>query len=311
MNSPKHINYEIRPYKFTERKMLLASLQRICNFFKGDYQYIGMGGLAFTDFKLFHKELHIKELTSIEGGNFSAERLEFNSPYSFIDIIRTNTTSALSKINLTKKSLIWLDYDGTLDTYMFEDITLIFNKIPEGSIYIVTCNKELKNPESGEEHTTDSFKNIFGSLTPFDIKNSDFSSENNHGTIRKMLGDHINRLIGERNDREEDNLEFHQLFNILYQENRGARMYTFGGLVTNENIKMEDLDLDAFDFIVNNDKPYHIKIPNLTRKEIELIDKYLYKNEEELISKKIVSEVEIEKYKKAYKYVPHFYDIRI
>lgn len=109
MNSPKHLNYETRPAKFAERKMLLSTFLRICNHFKHDYQYIGLGGLSFTDFKLFHKELHIENMYSIEGGRFEEERVKFNLPYSFIEIFHEFTSDALTKIDLTKKSLVWLD----------------------------------------------------------------------------------------------------------------------------------------------------------------------------------------------------------
>ena len=77
MNSPKKINYETRPFKFTERKMLLSTFIRLSNKYESPYQYIGFGGLTFTDFKLFHKELHIEKMHSIEGGDFSTERLSF------------------------------------------------------------------------------------------------------------------------------------------------------------------------------------------------------------------------------------------
>ena len=79
MNSPLIINYELRPAKFTERKMLLAVLTRICAFYDSPYQYIGFGGLDYTDFKLFHKELYIDKMISIEGGRkISKERTVFN-----------------------------------------------------------------------------------------------------------------------------------------------------------------------------------------------------------------------------------------
>lgn len=56
MKSPTVLNYEIRPCKFAERRMLLASFARIIGVFKQQYQYVGFGGLSFTDFKLFHRE---------------------------------------------------------------------------------------------------------------------------------------------------------------------------------------------------------------------------------------------------------------
>ncbi len=310
MNSPKQINYETRPFKFTERKMLLASLQKVCSFYGGDYQYIGLGGIAYTDFKLFHKELHVDNLYSIEGGNIPLERLKFNSPYSFINLLKNKTTIALNDIPLEKKSLLWLDYDGVLDNYMFDDLNIIFRKLPIGSIYIFTCNRELKDEENNE-YTTELFKEKFGNLIPFGIENKDFSSQNNYKTIRNMFINHINSILRERNRIEDLNFQFHQLFNILYQENRGARMYTFGGIITDNDLNLSDLDINSFNFINTEENAYRIEIPNLTRKEIDLINSYLYVNEEELVKLNIVTKSEVDKYKETYKYMPHYYDIRL
>jgi len=310
MNSPKQLNYETRPFKFTERKMLLASLQKICNYYGADYQYIGLGGIAFTDFKLFHKELHIDKLYSIEGGSIAKEKLEFNCPYSFINLVINKTTTALNDIPLDKKSLLWLDYDGVLDNYMFDDIDIIFRKLPIGSVYIFTCNRELKDDENNE-YTTELFKKKFGNLVPFNIENKDFSSQNNFKTIRNMFVKHINSILRERVKIENIKFQFCQLFNILYQENRGARMYTFGGILTEENFNFNDLGIKNFDFINIDEKAYNIEIPNLTRKEIDLLDSYLDKDEKELVNKKIVTLSEFNKYKKVYKYLPQFFDVRI
>lgn len=309
MNSPKYLNYEVRPLKFTERKMMLASLQRICNHFNGNHQYIGLGGLAFTDFKLFHRELHINEMTSIEAGSFSLEKLIYNSPFSFIKILNESTTTALNSVDLNKKSLVWLDYDGTLDNYMFDDVTTLFSKLPAGSIYIITCNKELKDDNSRIEYTTDQFKEKFGNLVPFDISNQDFSSSNNHNTIKKMFTNHINKILLNRS-KVDITLEFTQLFNIVYQENRGANMYTFGGVIHSETSEIVDLNLSDFEFSILKDEPYRVELPNLTRREVELINSKIYTKEEELLEMKIISESDLRKYKKSYKYIPHFYDVR-
>jgi hypothetical protein len=310
MNSPKYLNYETRPLKFTERKMLLACLQRICNHYGNDYQYIGFGGLAFTDFKLFHKELHINNLFSIEGGTFSSERLAYNSPYSFINILKTNSTDALNKIDLTKKTLIWLDYDGALDNYMFDDIQALFKKLPLGSVYIFSCNRELKEKKLQKEYTKEQFREYFGNRTPFKIDNPDFSIERSSGTIRKMLKTEIETIIQERNLIEESDFEFKQIFNIHYQENRGAKMFTYGGILTRKSTLINELGLNAFDFITEDESTFEIAVPNITRKEFELIDKHLYEREE-LLTENIITKSDIEEYVKIYKYVPHFYDIRI
>lgn len=308
MNSPKKLNYETRPHKFAERKMLLASLLKLCNYFGKSYQYIGFGGLAFTDFKLFHKELHIEELFSIEGGSFSLERVSFNSPYPFITIKQSNSSKALTEIDLTKKSLVWLDYEDALENFMFDDIALLFGKLPLGSIYLVSCNRELKMKKTGVEYLKEEFKDKFGNIVPFNIENSDFSSLNNSITISRMFNKHIDSIIEERNSIEDSNLKFHQLYNLLYEEYRGARMYTFGGVIAEESFNKHVAGLEIFDFINN---PFQIEIPNLTRKEIDLLDSHLFEREEELLSLKIITEKELNQYKIIYKYIPHFYDIRL
>ncbi|MCY1661093.1 O-methyltransferase [Chryseobacterium sp. SL1] len=312
MNSPKRLNYETRPAKFTERKMLLSSFLRICNQYKDRYQYIGLGGLAFTDFKLFHKELHINEMHSFEAGSFSMDKLNVNCPYSFINIRKESSTEALPKIDLTKKTLVWLDYDDSLENFMFEDLAILMNKLPVGSIYLMSCNRQLKSDESGEIYTVEEFREKFGGLTPFNVTEKDLSGGEDFNTIRKMLSQLINKIIKDRN-RNGENIVFQQLYNILYQENRGARMFTFGGVITESDKTFEELNQSDFDFIKNDDSVYKIDIPNLTSKEIDLINKNISNDEalKDIIDKRIATEVEIDKHKDIYKYLPNFYDVRI
>lgn len=312
MNSPRKINYELRPAKFTERKMLLASLTSICRFYNLDYQYIGFGGLSFTDFKLFHKELHINKMTSIEGGDLlQRERVEFNRPFSFINLEYGLSTTILTKLNLSEPSIIWLDYDNALENNMFEDISILFRKLPAGSIYIFTSNRELKDKDTGNQYEVESFSKKFGSLIPFDVKNVDFSGTENYKTIRKMLLGHINSFIDERNlSNEDEDLKFYQLFNFLYQENGGAKMYTFGGVIDKDNSDLINLNINNFEFIKFDEEPYRINIPNLTIKESDYIDKN-FDDEESIMASRIIEQQELKKYKQTYKYLPNYFDVRL
>jgi hypothetical protein len=309
MNSSKRLNYETRPAKFTERKMLLSSFLRICNLYGGNYQYIGLGGVSFTDFKLFHKELHINEMYSLEGGDFSKEKLQINLPFSFIKIIKERTTIALNKLDLDRRTLVWLDYDDTLKPYMFEDLEILLRRMPVGSVYLMSCNKELKSDETRDEYTVEEFREIYGDLVPFELKAKDFSASEDYKTIRTMFSTFINKIMKER----DEEIKFQQLYNFLYQENRGARMYTFGGVIMEKEKKIQELNLNDFDFIKEADEPYKIELPNLTSKEIDLINRNISDEEalEELINKKIVKKSEIDQHKQTYKYLPNFYDVRL
>lgn len=312
MNSPEKINYETRPFKFTERKMLLSSFTRLCNKYEIPYQYIGFGGLAFTDFKLFHKELHIHDMHSIEGGDFSHERLSFNSPYSFIKIHKDFSTDALAKINLGLKSIVWLDYDGVVEPYMFEDLSLLMHKLPVGSIYLMTCNRQLRSEETGKPYMIDEFKDKFGAIVPFDLKQKDLSGEESCKTIRRMFLLHIENVLDGRNKRNE-NIKFNQLYNIVYEENRGAKMFTFGGVITDDSTEFDTLNLSDFSFIKTDEENYKIEIPNITFREEIYINQHIGDSEkiDSLKRQKIIKEQDIEKYISIYKFLPTFFDVRV
>ena len=310
MNSPLKINYELRPYKFTERKMLLSTFASICHFYQSEYQYIGFGGLSFTDFKLFHKELHIEKMCSIEGGDLSKERLEFNCPYSFIEIHKDLSTNVLSRIKLNNQSIVWLDYDGVLDNYMFEDLSLLMRQLPIGSVYLITCNRELKSEETGTEYTVEQFKDKFNTLVPFDITTKGFSSTENYRTIRKMFSTQIENIMNDR-IRNGEGIKFLQLYNIIYQENRGAKMFTFGGVITNSSTTINDFSINDFSFISTNENVYKIQIPNLTFKEEIHINQHIPDKIVNLKSTNIIDSNDIDKYTAMYKFLPNFFDVRI
>jgi len=310
MKSPTVLNYEIRPCKFVERRMLLSVLSRIIPLFQQEYQYIGFGGLSFADFKMFHRELHINQMFSIECG-YPKKKLEFNKPYSCIHIHTGRSINELNKIDLTKPSIIWLDYDGCLTPEIFAELEIIFNRIPHGSIYLMSCNRQMRN-ENNQEYTIDELKDIFGTLVPWDVDNKCCAEPQTSYTIRKMLELDCANTIKDRNKLLEKKLKFKPIFNITYEEYRGARMFTYGGIVLHDDFNDELLHFEEFDF-VETSVPYKIEIPNLTYREAMALNQALNieNDEKSLISNDIIKEEDVRKYKKCYKYLPNFYDVRM
>lgn len=309
MKSPTALNYEIRPCKFVERRMLLSAFMRILPLFNSNYQYIGFGGLSFTDFKLFHRELHINTMYSIEGG-YNENKLEFNKPYSCIKVLCGKSLAMLSTIELTQPSIIWLDYDDCLSLDVFNDLEHILMRIPHGSIYLMSCNRQLrkdKTPYSIEELT-----GIYNNLVPLGLEKDCCSSSKAADTIRRMLEGDCKNVLSDRNKTEVTRLKFKTLFNLIYEEYRGARMYTFGGIVLDESFDEKSLNLRDLDFI-DTSQPYEIDIPNLTYREATALNQILNFDEKEkyFINNSIIDKDEIDRYKKYYKYLPNFYDVRL
>lgn len=309
MKSPTALNYEIRPCKFAERRMLLSSFARIIGVFKQRYQYIGFGGLSFTDFKLFHKELHINDMYSIEGG-YCTHKLEFNKPYSCISILHGHSSDMLSSIDLTKPSIIWLDYDDVLSLDVFTDLELVLHSIPRGSIYIMSCNRQLRKDRTSP-YSKEELRDIYGSLVPFDIQDDCCTDINSSSTIKKMIEADCNNILKNRNKLGE-NLMYKSLYNIKYSEYRGARMFTCGGVILNKEDLDLDLNLEDLEYI-STELPYEIDIPNLTYRETNYLNQVLgiSEKEQELVDKEIILYEDIEKYKKIYKFIPNFYDVRL
>lgn len=313
MKSPSLLNYEIRPCKFVERRMLLASLYQIVINTRLQYQYIGFGGLAFTDFKLFHKELSVDSMYSIEGG-FTPEKLEFNKPFSCIKILHGLSTKMLLKIDLSKPSIVWLDYDGVLSMDVFTDINILFNSLPHGSVYIMSCNRQLQNDDANppRPYTNEEFEATFKGLVPYDIEKNCCADINSSRTIKRMIDSYCYRTIEERNRAEKIGLRYKPLYNIKYQERGGAKMFTCGGVIINKDYDDNRLYVNDFDYL-NEEMPFEIDIPNITRKEALYLNQVLNieDKEKEIVDGKIIKANDIAKYKKFYKYMPNYYDVRL
>lgn len=312
MKSPSIINYEIRPCKFTERRILLSSLLAITNRLNIEYQYIGFGGLAFTDFKLFHKELGINTMYSIEAC-YSCEKIAFNKPYSCINVLHYKSTEALLKIDLTRPSIVWLDYDGELTMDTFTDISILFNQLPEGSIYILTCNRQLINEEADPQrpYSNEEFENVFKELVPYNIEKNCCSEVNSYRTIKSMVDAYCERILRERNKLQDSLLHYKPLYNFKYQEQGGAKMYTTGGIIIGDNISEAFINQCNTEFI--GEDVIDISIPNLTRRESLWLNQNMNNEalERDIIQKSIIKEKDIDNYKKFYKYMPNFYDVRL
>ena len=312
MRSPSIINYEVRPCKFTERRILLSSLLSITNRLNNEYQYIGFGGLAFTDFKLFHKELNINTMYSIEAC-YTSEKIAFNKPFSCIKVLHYKSSEALLKIDLSKPSIVWLDYDGELTMDVFTDINILFNRLPSGSIYILTCNRQLLNEEVEPQraYTNEEFENKYQGLVPFDIEKNCCADVNSCRTIKRMVDSYCDKVLRERNSIQDKSFRYKPLYNFKYQEQGGAKMYTTGGIIMGDDIEDEFIDSCQTEFI--GEDIIDISIPNLTRRESFCLNQIMNnaEAENEIIKKSIIKEKDISDYKRFYKYMPNYYDVRL
>ena len=100
------VNYNIRPCKSIERKMMCEMISRLTVFdYIKNYRYIGMGAKYFVDFSLLHKEFGINNMYSMEinSAEKNKKRFEFNKPFNCIKMLFGNASDILNSSSIPWK----------------------------------------------------------------------------------------------------------------------------------------------------------------------------------------------------------------
>jgi len=330
MSSYRKINYALRPAKNIERKMLLEAFRKL-SFIDNlsNYRYIGFGSTYFTDFELFHRELNIINMISIEKDEGSRPRFEFNRPYSHVKIEFGNSNDILPRLEYKQKDIIWLDYDGQLNKSTLDDIDTVLSNIEMGSIFLLSINVELhlslcdedkKDPKKfikKQKEYIDTINQQTGlkiDISKFlEPKNNIFKEWNFSKKCQNIINTQIEKTIQDRNNTSEDKIKYQQLFNFHY--NDGAKMLTIGGIISDSSFDeiIPKCKFEELFFTSSTDESFLIDTPNLTYREIKYLNKYISldinKIPKDGSNKKIDSIIplnDIKKFHKIYRYFPTF-----
>ena len=315
MPSYEIFDYGLRPAKSIERKLFAELLREIYGVNPGkDCTYIGLGSPFFIDFKIIHKELNIKNMINIEKKKGDIKRFEFNKPFSCINLKWGDTTSVLPSLNWQGRKIIWLDYDSSLRSYMFEDIDTIFSNIKSESFFLFSSNSTLPRYDNSQEEGLAKFKEDFEGKSPDGITKSDMTPKKSPYLIRKMIYDRIDYILSLRNAalQEDEHLVYHQLLNIIYKD--GAPMITTGGYIIKKIIpSISQVQVNKLRYIRNEEDFLDLQSPIVTSQEIDLMNNYLpnfYSRFIKLKKINFIPQEEREKYFNTYRYHPNFVEIR-
>jgi len=329
--SGDRINYSLRPAKSVERKMLKDIFSSLHPFGSvSEYKYIGFGSKYFSDFKLFHRALHINDMISIERDKENSDKYEFNKPFECVQLELGESNDVLSRMAFKKKFIAWLDYDTAINKGMLVDIEILIENLYPGSIILSTFNsvpfrivklqEEFKDEDSTHsELLRKKLKNLVPSeFVPRDIPKKKLASPQVYSSVVKLIFENkINSALLQKNAAlsEQEKWKFAQLVYFNYKD--GADMSTLGWIFY-QNKDLESFNNCAFnslDFYKNATDPYQIDIPNLTIKEIRFLQESMPLPEGEIdrekIPLKIYSDEDVFSFSKVYKYFPNFMDIEI
>ncbi len=309
--SYEKINYRLRPAKSIERKMLCESFRKLAYFSPiNKYRYIGFGSPFFADYILFHKQLGIENMISIEKDYVNQERFEYNKPYRCIEMRYGTSNVELPGINWEEsRDIVWLDYDGHLDTDVLEDIQTVFYRVSSGSIVTLTVNVNYRPGAGGFAL----FSKCLGDKMPENLEMSDIQHWKAAEVCKNIILEEINKTINNRNGLQDEGEKyfFEQLYYLGYSD--GAKMLTFGGIVFNEKDKpkFESCNFNELYFIKQANDMHLIDVPSLTYKEIRNLDSQLPSQYIEHLNSPGVKAEDIKRYSNLYKYFPAFSETEI
>lgn len=323
-NSGRKINYAVRPAKNVERKMIKEVLSRLLPFGGAhDYKYIGFGSKYFSDFILFHKQLNINDMLSIESDTFSREKYLFNKPYNCIDFKFGMASDVLPDIDYDKKVIAWLDYDGIFENMVLGDFSTLLETAKSGSIIILSYNsepfqtstlqKEFNTQDQRGLHIKKIESLISKELLPINLEERGLSKWGLYSKfLRSVLVNQLNKTLSDRNsaNQEGEKWAFDQLMYFDYED--GAKMSTVAGILYNQQDaeKVKACSFDIFEFIRKGDESYKIDIPNFTVKEVRhLLERMPFPSLRDELNEKIFPKTDVEKFSKIYRYFPSFQEI--
>ncbi|MFZ1735716.1 MAG: O-methyltransferase [Candidatus Moraniibacteriota bacterium] len=300
------IDYNLRPAKHIERIMLSQALRRLGPFGAVEsYRYIGFGALYYRDFRLFHRDLGITDMVSLEMDTNSQGRYEFNTPFNCVTTLFGLSIDLLPTLRWDVRTILWLDYTGKLDRDMLADVGFFAGNCVPGSVLIVTVNVQADRLSDGPlQQFTD---RVAEENVPTDIHDRDLTGWGLSSTSRRVLNNKVQETLVDRNGPRSlgAKIRFGQLFNFEYADE--AKMLTFGGILFEEGQKaiIASCNFDLLPFIRQEIDSYRIEVPQLTYKEIHHLQSQ-FPGIERPIERNGVPTEDVERFRAVYRYFPVF-----
>ena len=112
--------------------------------------------------------LGINDLVSIEGTDDPEERVRFtnNNPYAGLTLKFGLASAVLPTIDFSRRTLVWLDYDGALARSMANDIATVARSAASGTFIGVTFTTAFPVTPKDREKELTRLKDDFSDFLP-------------------------------------------------------------------------------------------------------------------------------------------------
>lgn len=259
--------YAFRPAKRIQRLMLCDALGalRLLRPLE-EYQYIGFGHWQFVDFELMRRAVGVRQMFSIERNTNEQARFEENAPFEEIRLLFDTAFACLQsdEIDLSKPTIAWLDYTARLDSSVLQDLRLLAEKVPVGSVVAATFNC---HPDR-EDQRLEALERAVGEV-PGDVREDDLDRDGLPRVQRRILVEQLEGTAQKRGD----NASISQFMFLRYKDR--APMAFWAGLVGDgsEAIATTMDTLGRYEQFRDGDDFLDVSVPQLSTREVIALNK--------------------------------------
>ncbi len=231
-----------------------------------EYQYIGFGHWQFVDFELMRRAVGVRQMFSIERNTSEQARFEENAPFEEIHLLFDTAFACLQsdEIDLSKPTIAWLDYTARLDSSVLQDLRLLAEKVPVGSIVAATFNC---HPDR-EDQRLEALERAVGEV-PGDVREDDLDRDGLPRVQRRILVEQLEGTVQKRGD----SASISQFMFLRYKDR--APMAFWAGLVgdDSEAIATTMKTLRRFEQFRDGDDFLDVSVPHLSTREVIALNK--------------------------------------
>lgn len=267
------IDYRLRPAKHAERAMLLDLYRRLRFSPIQDYQYVGFGSVAFVDFRMVHRALGIRDMTSIEYTDDPVVQSRFvkNRPFGHVDLRFGMSSDVLPTLDFRRPSLVWLDYDQPARRSMANDIAIVAKEAPSGTFVAVTFTNDFPLDAAKAATQLGHLRDGFPEFVAADDKPIRFQGQKNYGEfVRSTFGALFETALANADAGKSDPLDRRSAKQVCFIKYRdGAHMATIGWVIVAERDLplFDECGLPALTFYSPAAEAFRIDLPKITPME--------------------------------------------
>jgi hypothetical protein len=289
--SGANVPYHLRTNKAIDRHLFIDVLEFVRRWnYPSKYVYASMGGRFLEDFRAVNDRMHVEKMISIEMDKLTHARQEFNLPFGFLECRNVASGAFIEKIgdDLTSFSdhrfVVWLDFAAANERgSQLNEYGDLIRKLCAGDVIRLTLNANPNSIEDPANHrntkswrlcTIDGLKAQMGDYLPTEVKQEDLTLSGFAvllATAAKTAATHsLNNISGRY---------IRPLGVYRYQDQQ--QMLTITAMICDDGLMAKinaDPVFEGWDMASHSwEKVHHIRVPDLSLKERELINSLMSK----------------------------------